>query len=163
MTKPRISSIVGIAWMLAALGCAADEHDGSGSETASIGDTDDTGDTDGSGGTDGSTGNGDSDTGQSSVTTTGSSGEACTEAECGPAPGVPSELCPDGIHTAGLGPCERGENGVCGWSFTECPVCCDIASVPDCPEPVSCCADGSWVCDDADACGEQGTGNACQG
>ena len=41
--------------------------------------------------------------------------EECTEEACGPAPGVPSRLCDDGITMAGRGPCERQENGECAW------------------------------------------------
>jgi len=69
----------------------------------------------------------------------------CTEEACGPAPGVPSVLCDDGVTMAGRGACERQENGQCGWTVSECPddPCADIL-----------CADGE-VCE-AGACVELG-------
>ena len=45
----------------------------------------------------------------------------CSADECGPAPGAPSYLCPDGETWAGPGPCERSADGTCGWTFVECP------------------------------------------
>jgi hypothetical protein len=85
----------------------------------------------------------------------------CTDEECGPAPGAPSMLCPDGVNQSGPGPCERNAEGVCGWTFLECPPCCDPAMQPDCPEPINCCGDGSWVCGEAAACPNAEAGLAC--
>src|SRR5262245_24747997 len=74
-------------------------------------------------------------------TSTGTSDE-CTEEECGPAPGEPAYLCQDGVTWAGPGPCERGPDGTCGYTFVECPACCYAAEQPqDCIEGSSCCAD----------------------
>lgn len=78
--------------------------------------------------------------------------EPCTDAECGPAPGAPNVLCPDGVNYSGPGPCERNDQGVCAWTFVDCPACCDPAMLPDCPEPITCCGDGSWVCGEAGQC-----------
>ncbi len=86
--------------------------------------------------------------------------EPCSDEECGPAPGAPSVLCEDGVNTAGPGPCVRNEDGVCGWTFTECPACCDPAELPDCADPITCCADGTWACGDETAC-EDGTALEC--
>ena len=69
----------------------------------------------------------------------------CTEEECGPAPGAPSVLCPDGVHMSGPGPCEEID-GVCGWTFLECPECCEPSEQPQCIEGATCCADGTWQC-----------------
>ncbi|MEE2788807.1 MAG: hypothetical protein VX589_15835 [Myxococcota bacterium] len=46
---------------------------------------------------------------------------ACTVDECGPAPGVPNRDCPDGINVEGFGPCQRLENGECGFPRLTCP------------------------------------------
>ena len=52
---------------------------------------------------------------------TGGQAQACTPEECGPAPGVPNELCPDGENYSGFGPCARAEDGTCGYPRLECP------------------------------------------
>ena len=77
--------------------------------------------------------------------------EPCTEDECGPAPGAPNFLCQDGVTWGGPGPCERNEDGSCGWTYVECPACCYEAEVPDCFEGATCCADGTWACNDLGA------------
>jgi predicted nucleic acid-binding Zn ribbon protein len=85
------------------------------------------------------------------MTSDGSTGPAgdCTEEECGPAPGAPNFLCQDGVTWGGPGPCVRGPDGACGWTFVECPPCCYAAEQPaDCVEGSSCCADGTWACND---------------
>jgi len=46
---------------------------------------------------------------------------ACEPSECGPAPGMPSQLCADGVTTSGPGACERGADGACGYAIRECP------------------------------------------
>lgn len=48
-------------------------------------------------------------------------GGACTEAECGPAPGAPAIMCEDGSTGGNLGICERQPTGSCGWTFRACP------------------------------------------
>jgi hypothetical protein len=49
-------------------------------------------------------------------------GDACTPKECGPAPGAPNYLCPDGKTVAG--PACRRTSGTCGWVFVMCPAQC---------------------------------------
>ncbi|MEE2645499.1 MAG: hypothetical protein VYD19_11250 [Myxococcota bacterium] len=72
---------------------------------------------------------------------------ACTEEACGPQPNLPSFLCDDGVSMGGLGPCERQENGECGWTINECPdPCAEILC-----ERGSRCVDGLCV-DDPDFC-----------
>ena len=88
--------------------------------------------------------------------------EPCTDEECGPAPGAPAQLCPDGVNYSGPGPCERNDEGVCGYTWVECPPCCDTNTLPDCPEPITCCADGSYVCGEASACPDGLEGLECQ-
>jgi hypothetical protein len=39
---------------------------------------------------------------------------------CGPAPGYPSQICPDGEHQGGRGPCVKLEDGRCGWIHLVC-------------------------------------------
>lgn len=76
----------------------------------------------------------------------------CSADECGPGPGEAAQLCPDGVNYSGPGPCVRSAEGVCGWTYVECPACCDPTVMPDCLEPITCCADGSWSCGDAATC-----------
>jgi len=47
--------------------------------------------------------------------------ELCEERLCGPAPARPMQLCPDGIHSEGPGPCVKRDGERCGWSRLECP------------------------------------------
>lgn len=72
--------------------------------------------------------------------------EECAEAECGPAPGIPTWTCEDG-STGGLVGCRRGADGMCGWEIRDCPRP-DPGSCPEeaCPgyghaDPV--CPDGT--------------------
>jgi hypothetical protein len=48
----------------------------------------------------------------------------CEERACGPALGMPSWLCPDGVSVAGpTGRCLRDpESGACGWEIGSCPI-----------------------------------------
>jgi len=67
----------------------------------------------------------------------------CSDEECGPTIGAPNYTCDDGVTVAGPGPCERQDNGQCGWTMVECPEspACDeenCQSVPD-----SC--EGTWL------------------
>lgn len=48
-------------------------------------------------------------------------GDECTEAECGPAPGCPAELCSDGSIGGCTGRCIRRDSGTCGWEIRTCP------------------------------------------
>ncbi len=56
----------------------------------------------------------------------------CTPAQCGPAPAAPNVLCSDGVHYSGPGPCVRGSDGTCGWTWLTCPASCPII---DCAAP----------------------------
>jgi hypothetical protein len=66
--------------------------------------------------------------------------EPCTDEACGPAMGAPNYLCDDGVTTAGPGPCERRDDGECGWTMVTCPE----------PEPCSeeGCQDQPSTCDE---------------
>ena len=86
------------------------------------------------------------------------SAEPCTEAMCGERPNLPNQSCDDG-SSAGLGDCERQDNGDCGWSVTECPdapadPCADKACGEPCTQALACdsvCdAQGQCVCDTGD-------------
>ncbi|MCK6546108.1 hypothetical protein L6R52_09585 [Myxococcota bacterium] len=47
---------------------------------------------------------------------------ACDPMECGPQPGLPNYVCPDGMTVAGpTGQCLRLEDGACGWEIISCP------------------------------------------
>ena len=52
---------------------------------------------------------------------------SCTNEQCGPAPMMPSHLCPDGHTMAGPGPCVRLPNGQCGWESIQCPAADDFS------------------------------------
>ncbi|MGE0790805.1 MAG: Kazal-type serine protease inhibitor domain-containing protein [Sandaracinaceae bacterium] len=82
---------------------------------------------------------------------------ACTDAECGPMPARPSELCSDGVSYSGVGGCVRDDTGACGWEIIECPApqACGGRGTGPCPEGQFCnffdtsnCgrADGPGVC-----------------
>jgi hypothetical protein len=60
----------------------------------------------------------------------------CTSQECGPAPAAPNYLCADGVTVGGPGPCVRGADGVCGWTWVTCPESCPII---DCAAPPAGC------------------------
>ena len=45
----------------------------------------------------------------------------CTDAECGPMPGMPNYICADGVTVAGPGDCEPQTGGACGWTIVSCP------------------------------------------
>ena len=83
--------------------------------------------------------------------------EECTEVECGPAPGMPSMLCDDGVTWAGPGPCVRDAAGTCGWTIIECPArdtwCYsdeDCSSLEQCTAIDECLPDPS--CPECDVC-----------
>ena len=42
----------------------------------------------------------------------------CSDRECGPGPLAPSILCKDGTIAGPV--CDRDEDGVCGWTITQC-------------------------------------------
>ncbi len=91
--------------------------------------------------------------GDTGVTTDGTAGSStgdapCTKKECGPAPGIPNFPCQDGVTVGGPGPCERDDDGMCGYPIVECPACCYEAEEPQCFEGSTCCDDGTWACND---------------
>ncbi|MBI3178816.1 MAG: hypothetical protein HYZ27_04105 [Deltaproteobacteria bacterium] len=45
----------------------------------------------------------------------------CTTEECGPSPGMPNYLCPDGSVGGPTGRCLRNDDGSCGWEIVDCP------------------------------------------
>ena len=59
---------------------------------------------------------------------------SCSSSECGPAPGVPSQICPDGKTIAGP-ICLRDQTGVCGWRTTTCPTPQPACTADQCPSP----------------------------
>jgi hypothetical protein len=62
----------------------------------------------------------DRDAGATSESEAGiSAGPACTPRECGPAPGAPNFICPDGT-LGGPGACERDARGKCGYVWHSC-------------------------------------------
>ena len=70
-------------------------------------------------------------------------GAECTQRQCGPVPGMPRRICPDGVTYAGpTGNCVRKEDGQCGWEMRECP-----ATPPPPPQepPSGRCAVGECV------------------
>ena len=73
----------------------------------------------------------------------------CTTAECGPEPGIPSQICPDGKTIAGP-ICLRDQTGVCGWRITTCPTPQPACTTDQCPSPRpagpnALCPDGKTV------------------
>lgn len=70
-------------------------------------------------------------------------GAACTEAECGPAPGAPNYVCSDGTIA---GPACLEVAGNCGWQILDC-----AAPPPDCispdGEPPQDCDPGTAACE----------------
>jgi hypothetical protein len=72
----------------------------------------------------------------------------CTTAECGPAPGAPVQLCQDGVHYSGPGPCERKSDGTCGYTWKTCPTSTNTTCTSyykDC-NICLCNSDGSYKC-----------------
>jgi hypothetical protein len=72
--------------------------------------------------------------------------EECSPDECGPAPGAPAYICPDGSVGGSTGRCVRTADGACGWEFRECPddctgtvPMCDLACPPGTHHPVDRC------------------------
>ncbi len=48
--------------------------------------------------------------------------DECAVEDCGPALGMPSYLCEDGVTWGGpTGECAATETGGCGWVIIECP------------------------------------------
>ena len=79
----------------------------------------------------------------------------CTDAECGPRPGAPNELCSDGVTVGGPGECLRDDSGACGWEIVECPApqACGARLGDTCGEGEFCNWDLGGICGRADATG----------
>jgi hypothetical protein len=77
--------------------------------------------------------------------------KTCQPEDCGPQPGMPNSLCPDGVTMSGPGACVATGSG-CGWEIIECPAsgepifCGGIAGRP-CPEGQTCVDDPNDTCD----------------
>ena len=94
------------------------------------------------------------------TTTTAPAGQDCDPAKCGPQPGMPVGMCPDGSGVSGpTGRCLPNADGTCGWEIRECPapgcygIC--VPNVPqtgcqantDCPAGQTCdVACREWAC-----------------
>lgn len=82
---------------------------------------------------------------------------ACSDDDCGPAPGAPNYFCEDGSLAGPV--CERAAStGECGWAIRACPperqVCGTILGL-GCPEDYFCdlaAGDGCHVSDAAGLC-----------
>ncbi|HET6279352.1 MAG TPA: hypothetical protein VFH73_00240 [Polyangia bacterium] len=56
----------------------------------------------------------------------------CSKDSCGPAPGAPNYICPDGSVAGPV--CTADANGKCGWKFVDCAtVCPGVACANFCP------------------------------
>jgi hypothetical protein len=112
---------------------------------------------------------------------------ACGEDACGPALGMPNELCADGVTQSGpTGVCSRDDSGECRWEVRSCPepveqACGGMVAGNGCPEGQFCdfpleamcgAADGTGVCraraemcpanhDPVCGCDDQTYSNAC--
>jgi hypothetical protein len=96
-------------------------------------------------------------------------GGECDERACGPAPGAPAVLCPDGTIGGNTGRCVARADGTCGWEFRDCPppeacVESECGPAPFTPLPTRCerGEDGSchWVIDDPSECSTEECGPA---
>ncbi len=48
--------------------------------------------------------------------------EECPARACGPQMGMPTRICPDGVHSSGpTGRCIKKDGGACGWEMATCP------------------------------------------
>ena len=72
----------------------------------------------------------------------------CSPEECGPAPDEPNRACSDGTSMAGVGPCQRLENGECGYPPLMCPQ--QMCGAAVCTADQS-CIDGDCV-EETDRC-----------
>lgn len=136
-----VAALAAVPLLCGCPGKTGEDGDGSATSAGSSSGSDSSSGDSGSGGAT-------SASGSTGISEGSSGGGECTEEECGPAPGAPNFLCQDGVTVGGPGPCERNAEGVCGWTFVPCPQCCYAAEQPPCFEGASCCADGSWACND---------------
>ena len=65
----------------------------------------------------------------------------CEADACGPAPGAPAFVCPDGSIGGNTGRCLSNADGTCGWEFRDCPTPCDCGD--ELPAIARICPDGS--------------------
>lgn len=81
----------------------------------------------------------------------GESAGACADDACGPALGMPNQLCPDGVHSSGpTGRCLRQADGTCGWEIAECPRT-DVVTTPG-SAPMVCGTRGAAPCPSGTFC-----------
>lgn len=81
--------------------------------------------------------------------------EDCQPDECGPAPGLPNMLCPDGQSMSGpTGRCLKDEAGTCSWEILTCPAeeTCGGITGKQCADGYTCVTDDG-MCQVADAGG----------
>ena len=116
MSKKTVIAAFAMALSLS-LGCDDDSGGSSGAGGAGAGGAGAEGGSGGAGAEGGAGGAG----GAGAEGGAGGQAQACTPEECGPAPGAPNELCPDGENYSGFGPCARAEDGTCGYPRLECP------------------------------------------
>jgi hypothetical protein len=101
--------------------------------------------------------------GEAACTLLGCPEPTCTEEECGPALGMPNYLCPDGVTTAGPGPCEVQEDETCGWTVVQCPDVYDPCDGLACGQACSACPPEDDTCSqtaEEKACNNEGV---CEG
>ena len=84
--------------------------------------------------------------------TDGGDHTVCEAADCGPKPGMPNEICPDGVTMSGPGECIATEYG-CAWDIVQCPKAdgvgetCGGISGKQCPVGQTCVDDPNDTCD----------------
>lgn len=94
---------------------------------------------------------GSSGTGADPEPTGGGEGATCAEDACGPALGMPNQLCADGVHTSGpTGRCLPQADGSCGWEIAECPAT-DAVTTPG-SAPMVCGTRGAAPCPSGTFC-----------
>ncbi len=90
--------------------------------------------------------------------------KACKAEDCGPKPGMPNVLCPDGVTMSGPGECVASGSG-CAWEIIDCPsseepITCGGFTGKACPDGLTCVDDPNDSCDPAN--GGADCGGICQ-
>lgn len=90
--------------------------------------------------------------------------KSCQPEDCGPKPGMPNTLCPDGVTMSGPGACKASGSG-CGWEIIECPpsdepIQCGGFTARPCPDGLTCVDDPNDSCDPNN--GGADCGGVCQ-